>query len=69
MGSTINSVITISAGFAAIIPMPGMTLENLIEQADQSLYAAKRKGKNQVMGANGNRIWSNVNRTFQMFGS
>lgn len=50
LGSTAASVITISAGFASIVPEPGITLESLLEQADQCLYAAKRKGKNQVVG-------------------
>jgi len=61
MGSSIKSVITISAGFASIVPSQGITLENLIEQADRGLYAAKRKGKNQVVGAVENRVWSNSN--------
>ena len=61
VGSSINSVITISAGFASIVPAPGISLENLIEQADKGLYAAKRKGKNQVVGAAENRVWSNSN--------
>jgi diguanylate cyclase (GGDEF)-like protein len=68
-GNTNGPVVTISAGFAAIIPVPGITLENLIGQADQSLYVAKRKGKNQVVGASDNRVWSNTNHTLQIFGS
>jgi len=49
-GSTVASVITISAGYAVMIPEPGIALETLLEQADQSLYAAKRRGKNRSVG-------------------
>ncbi|MET3107721.1 diguanylate cyclase (GGDEF)-like protein [Oxalobacteraceae bacterium GrIS 2.11] len=61
-GSEVAPVITTSAGFAAIIPGPTLTFEQLIEQADQNLYAAKRRGKNQVVGAAINRMWSKANR-------
>lgn len=56
LGSSTASVITVSVGFASIVPEPGITLENLLEQADQCLYAAKRKGKNMVVGASENPV-------------
>ena len=68
-GSTAASVITFSAGYAAVIPEPGITLENLLEQADQSLYAAKRRGKNQVVGASENRLAWSLYRRLQVFGA
>ncbi len=49
-GSKFLSVITFSVGFAVIIPQQGKTLVELIGQADQNLYVAKRNGKNQVVG-------------------
>jgi len=68
-GSTTAPVITFSAGYAAVIPEPGITLENLLEQADQSLYAAKRRGKNQVVGASENRMAWSLYRRLQVFGA
>jgi diguanylate cyclase (GGDEF)-like protein len=39
---------TISIGLAAF-PEDGKTLEELMERADQALYAAKRAGRNRVV--------------------
>ena len=69
MGSAASSVITITAGFATVIPVAGISLDNLIEQADQSLYAAKSKGKNQVIGAQGSQTWSSNQRKLPVFGA
>jgi len=69
LGSTVESVITLSAGFATIVPEPGITLENLIEQADQNLYTAKRKGKNRVVGGTEYRLASQLYRNLQVFGA
>ncbi len=68
-GSIVAPVITFSAGYATVIPEPGITLENLLEQADQSLYAAKRRGKNQVVGASENRMAWSLYRRLQVFGA
>ena len=67
-GSAAAPVVTFSVGFATVVPEPGITLENLLEQADQSLYAAKRRGKNQVVGASENRIAWSLYRRLQVFG-
>jgi diguanylate cyclase (GGDEF)-like protein len=36
---------TISAGIAAMIPMPGLTPQDLVKSADLALYEAKRQGR------------------------
>ncbi len=41
-------VLTISLGVAACVPSDERTLESLIAQADDALYAAKREGRNRV---------------------
>ena len=64
-GSTTAAVITISAGYAVVIPGAAITLESLLEQADQSLYAAKRQGKNQVVGASEDWMTSDLHRKLQ----
>lgn len=43
--------VTVSIGFASTIPQRQITIENLINQADQALYQAKRAGRNQSVGA------------------
>jgi diguanylate cyclase (GGDEF)-like protein len=43
---------TISMGMAAF-PEHGTTLEELIERADQALYAAKEQGRNRVVISSG----------------
>ncbi len=68
IGSDASAVITISAGFAAFVPRPGVSLDNLIELADQSLYAAKRKGKNRVVGLSGSRLMLNPRARNQVYG-
>lgn len=47
--------ITASAG-AAVFPMHGSTLEELLEQADLALYVAKHAGRDRVCFAGGNDI-------------
>jgi len=41
-------MVTLSLGVAAIVPGEGDSHEDLIQQADAALYAAKHDGRNQV---------------------
>jgi diguanylate cyclase (GGDEF)-like protein len=45
--SQINSQVTISLGIMSLIPTAGQSPTTLINQADQALLEAKRRGKNQ----------------------
>ena len=44
-------VVTISAGYASVVPQLGQSPPDLIEVADRALYEAKRKGRNLVCGS------------------
>ena len=44
-------IVTISIGVATVVPSPRTTIEQLINRADQALYAAKRGGRNSVLSA------------------
>ncbi|MFT4939140.1 MAG: diguanylate cyclase (GGDEF)-like protein [Paraglaciecola sp.] len=46
--STCADVITVSVGVATVIPSDDVSREGLLTQADEQLYRAKKKGKNQV---------------------
>lgn len=46
--SPIHSFITLSMGVACIIPSLGRSPSSLLEQADQLLYLAKERGRNQI---------------------
>ena len=43
--------VTMSIGVASVVPSPDASVELLIAQADQALYAAKRTGRNRVLDA------------------
>ena len=40
--------ITLSAGISSCIPHRGISIDNLIDQADKALYESKEKGRNQI---------------------
>lgn len=46
--STVSDYVTISIGVAAVLPVYGDSPRLLIEQADISLYQAKKNGRNQI---------------------
>jgi diguanylate cyclase (GGDEF)-like protein len=45
--SSISNTVTISAGVASLIPNNELEPDLLVQTADQELYRAKRKGRNQ----------------------
>ncbi|AFY66266.1 diguanylate cyclase domain-containing protein [Geitlerinema sp. PCC 7407] len=51
--SAVSPYLTLSLGLASAVPSPSLTLEALIEQADQSLYQAKAQGRNCVVAYGG----------------
>ena len=52
--------VTVSVGFAAVKPAKDLTVDLLIQLADEQLYLAKRDGRNQVMGA---AQWSSAGKS------
>lgn len=47
--------VTVSLGVAAVVPRPGGTAAELLQLADDALYAAKNAGRNRVMVSAGGR--------------
>ena len=48
--SPVSAVVTASMGVAAMVPDKGLSCNELVEAADQQLYAAKEEGRNRVKG-------------------
>ncbi|MCL6486560.1 diguanylate cyclase [Janthinobacterium lividum] len=46
-----QGIVSISIGVATMMPSPNSSVEQLINHADQALYAAKRGGRNSVLSA------------------
>lgn len=42
--------VSVSCGVASVIPEDGLTLEVLLQSADNALYQAKQQGRNRVLG-------------------
>ncbi len=43
-----HGIVTVSAGYSAMVPLPGQAASLLFDTADQAMYAAKHSGRNCV---------------------
>lgn len=49
--SSVSSAVTCSIGIACMIPEPAVTMEQFVASADDALYQAKARGRNQIVAA------------------
>jgi diguanylate cyclase (GGDEF)-like protein len=49
--SAVAPLVTLSLGVASLVAAPGMSAEQLIQEADERLYEAKQRGRNQIRSA------------------
>lgn len=58
--SQVSPFITVSIGIASARCLPGMTADQWVAEADQQLYASKRKGRNRISAVDFSRQEENL---------
>ena len=48
--STIRDTVTVTLGVSSVLPDNNITITQFIKHADDALYKAKNKGRNQIIG-------------------